>query len=233
MADLLSIQNIGNIGRMIRRSRVAGQFAVFTAGRVPNGWMACQGQTLDVAKYPALFAAIGNAHGGDGVTTFRLPDFRGVTPIVSDSSAGTAVAVLVGIDGPYEVIEQPPVSNDLVLYLRGMIYGAGATVEFHGGTLTTPHAVSDSNGVCEIDANVGDFFMGSAFGAVTWKVKNAKPGKTLHLQITNGASGAQAFWPGIKWANGTQPTFTQYVDGLVFTYNGQFWVGSMAYSGAR
>lgn len=43
----------------------------------PPGWLSCQGQELEVRRFPALFAVIGTVYGGDGVNKFRLPDLRG------------------------------------------------------------------------------------------------------------------------------------------------------------
>lgn len=43
---------------------------------VPVNWMLCNGQTLKIAQYPALFALIGTYYGGDGRTTFCLPNLR-------------------------------------------------------------------------------------------------------------------------------------------------------------
>ena len=43
----------------------------------PRGWMTCNGQLLSVSNYSALFALLGTQYGGDGMTTFGLPDLRG------------------------------------------------------------------------------------------------------------------------------------------------------------
>lgn len=54
--------------------------------RIPMGWMACEGQVLQVAQYTALFSLIGAAYGGNGSTTFALPDLRGAVPVGFDAS---------------------------------------------------------------------------------------------------------------------------------------------------
>jgi microcystin-dependent protein len=55
----------------------------------PKGWAQCDGQLLSIAQNNALFALLGTTFGGDGRTTFGLPDLRGRTPINSgDNSAG-------------------------------------------------------------------------------------------------------------------------------------------------
>ena len=55
----------------------AGSVMMFGGATAPSGWLFLQGQTLNVADYPALFAAIGYTHGGSGAT-FMLPDTRGI-----------------------------------------------------------------------------------------------------------------------------------------------------------
>lgn len=57
------------------------------ADRVPTGWLLCDGRSVTRAMYPALFDAIGTAHGGDG-TNFNLPDYRGRFLRGVDTGAG-------------------------------------------------------------------------------------------------------------------------------------------------
>jgi microcystin-dependent protein len=47
---------------------------------VPQNWVYCNGQTLSISSYQALFALIGTTFGGDGQTTFNAPDLRGRVP---------------------------------------------------------------------------------------------------------------------------------------------------------
>jgi microcystin-dependent protein len=53
-----------------------GTMTVFAGNFAPRAWMFCQGQLLAIAQYDALFALIGTTYGGDGQTTFGLPDLR-------------------------------------------------------------------------------------------------------------------------------------------------------------
>jgi microcystin-dependent protein len=62
-------------------NKMIGQIQLYTGTNVPGGWMLCEGQTLNVASYPALFGVVSNYYGGDGVTTFSLPDLRGRIPV--------------------------------------------------------------------------------------------------------------------------------------------------------
>jgi len=47
----------------------------------PRGWAFCDGQLLPIAQNTQLFSLLGTKYGGDGASTFALPDFRGRTPI--------------------------------------------------------------------------------------------------------------------------------------------------------
>lgn len=54
-----------------------GQIQPFGFNFAPRGWATCDGQLLSIASYTALFSLIGTMYGGDGRTTFALPDLRG------------------------------------------------------------------------------------------------------------------------------------------------------------
>jgi microcystin-dependent protein len=54
-----------------------GELKIFGGNFAPAGWMTCAGQPLPIAEYDALFHLIGTTYGGDGETTFALPDLRG------------------------------------------------------------------------------------------------------------------------------------------------------------
>lgn len=57
-----------------------GQVELFPSDVVPRGWAPCEGQMLPVNENGALFALLGNRFGGDGRTTFALPDLRKTAP---------------------------------------------------------------------------------------------------------------------------------------------------------
>ncbi|MBT8219095.1 MAG: tail fiber protein, partial [Bacteroidia bacterium] len=54
---------------------------MFAGNFAPRGWAFCNGQTLQISQYSALFSLLGTTYGGDGRTTFALPDLRGRVPI--------------------------------------------------------------------------------------------------------------------------------------------------------
>jgi microcystin-dependent protein len=58
-----------------------GEIRMVAFGFAPKGWAACNGQTMQINQNQALFAVLGTTFGGNGQTTFLLPDFRGRAPI--------------------------------------------------------------------------------------------------------------------------------------------------------
>lgn len=58
-----------------------GEIRLFGGNYAPLGWAVCAGQLLPVAQYDALFTLLGTTYGGDGQTTFGLPDLRGRVPV--------------------------------------------------------------------------------------------------------------------------------------------------------
>ncbi len=56
---------------------MVGQIALFAGAYTPRGWKRCDGSTLNIVEYRALFDIIGDTYGGDGLTTFALPNLGG------------------------------------------------------------------------------------------------------------------------------------------------------------
>ncbi len=68
-----------------------GEIRMFGANFAPLGWEFCNGQLLAVSEYEGLFALIGTTYGGDGSSTFALPDLRGRVPVHAGAGAGLSV----------------------------------------------------------------------------------------------------------------------------------------------
>ncbi len=65
-----------------------GEIIMFAGNFAPRGWALCDGQLLPVAQHTALFSLLGTNYGGDGRTTFGLPDLRGRAPIHAGQGPG-------------------------------------------------------------------------------------------------------------------------------------------------
>ena len=67
-----------------------GEIRLFSFNYAPRGWLKCDGTILSIAQNQALFALLGTYYGGDGQTTFALPDLRGRTPVHQGQRLGSS-----------------------------------------------------------------------------------------------------------------------------------------------
>jgi microcystin-dependent protein len=65
-----------------------GEIRVFGFNFAPVGWFFCDGQTLPIQQYTALFSIIGTFYGGNGTTTFALPNFQGRSGVHQGTGTG-------------------------------------------------------------------------------------------------------------------------------------------------
>src|SRR3569623_1872904 len=63
-----------------------GEICCFGFNFAPRGWAQCNGQSMSIAQYSALYSILGTTYGGDGVTTFDLPNLQGRIPMHWGSS---------------------------------------------------------------------------------------------------------------------------------------------------
>ena len=96
-----------------------GSIILFGGNFQPRGWAFCNGQSLQIDQYSALYSLLGTTYGGDGIATFHLPDLRGRVPVhagtgtgLSPRFAGDALGQETITLGPAQV---PPHSHDLVV----------------------------------------------------------------------------------------------------------------------
>jgi microcystin-dependent protein len=73
------------------------EIRMFAGNFAPRGWQSCNGQLLPIAQWTAVFALVGTTYGGDGQTTFGVPDFRGRIAVGAQFSQGPGLpAVQLG-----------------------------------------------------------------------------------------------------------------------------------------
>lgn len=84
-----------------------GQIILFGGSFAIRGWAFCNGQLLSVSQNDALFSLLGTAYGGDGRTTFGLPDLRGRIPIHQGRGPGLSPRNLGSKVGVEDVTLQP------------------------------------------------------------------------------------------------------------------------------
>lgn len=94
-----------------------GMVALLPYNFAPRGWAFCNGQVLSIAQNTALFSLIGTTYGGDGVTTFALPDLRGRVPMSAGQGPGLSnrdLGELSGTETVTLVSSQMPVHTHAV-----------------------------------------------------------------------------------------------------------------------
>jgi microcystin-dependent protein len=80
-----------------------GEVRMFAGNFAPVGWMLCEGQVLAIADYDVLFNLIGTTYGGDGVSTFALPDLRSRVPLGDGAGSGLSTYT-IGQTGGVETV---------------------------------------------------------------------------------------------------------------------------------
>lgn len=79
-----------------------GQIAFVAFTFAPKNWAECNGQIMSIAQNQALFALLGTTYGGDGVTTFALPDMRGKVLVHNGQAIGGPTNYVMGQTGGTE-----------------------------------------------------------------------------------------------------------------------------------
>jgi microcystin-dependent protein len=90
-----------------------GEVRMFAGNFAPAGWMFCEGQLLPISEYETLFNLIGTTYGGDGQSTFALPDLRGRVPLHFGN--GFTLAQTGGVETVTLTVAQIPAHNHPLL----------------------------------------------------------------------------------------------------------------------
>jgi microcystin-dependent protein len=99
-----------------------GEIRAFGFSRTPTGWFPCDGRLLSIADYQVLYTLLGTTFGGDGVTTFGIPDLKGRRPIHWGTMPGGSTYVLGQKSGTEEVTlitQQIPSHNHTMVAVAG------------------------------------------------------------------------------------------------------------------
>jgi microcystin-dependent protein len=131
-----------------------GQIIAVGFNFVPVGWFACNGQLLPISEYEVLYTLIGTTYGGDGQTTFAVPDLRGRSPLSQGTGPGLPTAV-VGQTGGSESVTLT--STQIASHPHALL-AASAT-----GTISEPTTTA----VLAIQSNQAVTMYGAAPGNVT------------------------------------------------------------------
>jgi microcystin-dependent protein len=90
-----------------------GEIRLFAGNFPPRGWAFCDGALIAIAQNDALFALLGTTYGGDGQSTFALPDLRGRVPVHQGSQGGNnyVIGQRAGVESVTLTTSQLPAHN--------------------------------------------------------------------------------------------------------------------------
>jgi microcystin-dependent protein len=114
---------------------ILGLICIFGGNFAPRGWATCQGQTLSIAQNTALFSLLGTIYGGDGVTTFRLPDLQGRVAVGQGQGPGLPPVSLGEIAGTPNVTLT---SAQMPQHVHGSAFTLNIKVSDESGSTNTP-----------------------------------------------------------------------------------------------
>ncbi len=151
-----------------------GEVRLFAGNYAPVDWFLCQGQLLATSSYPVLFSIIGALYGGDGSSTFALPDLRGRTPLGTGSGPGLTTRLLGQREGQESVAlvlpEIPAHSHAATASVKQPVNNTSAATEEPNNAVPGNNGAaayaSDSDGTfldpAQVDVSVGSTGSGLA-----------------------------------------------------------------------
>lgn len=118
-----------------------GEIRCFGFDFAPAGWQSCNGALMPISENETLFQLIGTTYGGDGQSTFAVPDLQGRAPMHWGNGAGgpsTTIAQIQGTENVTLTTNQIPIHNHAIV--SAIVAPGGATEHLANPTLATVNA---------------------------------------------------------------------------------------------
>jgi len=120
-----------------------GEIRMFAGTFAPRGWALCNGQLLSISQHTALFSILGTTYGGNGQTTFALPNLQSRSPVGTGTAAGLS-SIALGEDNGVESVtltisQMPAHSHQVTETGSGSLQVAG----IGSNASTTPSATNN------------------------------------------------------------------------------------------
>jgi microcystin-dependent protein len=134
-----------------------GEIRMFGGNFAPAGWMFCEGQLLPIPENDTLFALIGTTYGGDGQSTFALPDLRGRLPLHQGN--GFVLAETGGVETVTLSVQQIPIHTHAMIASTNVAQDTNPTGkivgQIGGGALPYIQGSTDTNMSAQAVGSVG------------------------------------------------------------------------------
>lgn len=141
-----------------------GEIRIFAGNFPPRGWAFCQGQIMAIAQNTALFSLLGTTYGGNGQTTYALPDLRGRAPVHYG---------------------QLPGGNN---YVQGQVAGTESVTLLANQIPTHSHSLAAGSTGTQASPSGG---LPATTSARDFRYSNAAANATLHAGTVSSGAGAQ------------------------------------------
>jgi microcystin-dependent protein len=156
------------------------EIRIFPFNFAPKGWAFCNGQILPISQNTALFSLLGTTYGGDGKSTFALPDLQGSTPLHPGQGPGLSLYDLGQIGGSESVTL---LESEIPYHTHGM---RAATVDPANVVDVNPEAswgVSQNGGIYQTTPNASMGWQALAQAGGSFPHNNMMPYVTLNFCI--------------------------------------------------
>lgn len=184
-----------------------GSIMTFGFNFNPSGWQLCNGQTIAISQYNALFALLGTVYGGNGTTTFQLPNLQGRMPIGQGSGLGLTQRVIGEAAGTENVSilisNMPSHTHNATFTPSG---SSSVTVKASSAVPTTPAystAPSSTNNVLAASP------AGTAFAAQIWAPSSVVP--DISIAGVSGGSGGGTVTNALNGGNVPAPSMNPFL----------------------
>lgn len=131
-----------------------GEIRMFGGNYAPQGWALCDGRSLPITQYSALYALIGNIYGGDA-TTFKLPDLRGRIPVGQGTGSGISTKTIGEMGGAETVVlnsAQLPQHTHEIMVSNAPGTAASPENAFWAGSTVFQYSTNTPNGQMNAEA---------------------------------------------------------------------------------
>jgi microcystin-dependent protein len=134
-----------------------GEIRMFAGNFAPAGWQFCDGSLLPISEYETLFNLIGTTYGGDGQSTFAMPDLRGRLPIhqgngftLAETGGAETVTLTVSTipshSHPFLASTSPGATTDPTGNVLGAAVGGSAYVQMSPTTALVAQSIGSDGG---------------------------------------------------------------------------------------
>ena len=121
-----------------------GEIIMFAGNFAPRGWALCQGQILSIAQNTALFSILGTTYGGNGQTTFALPDLRGRVPVSQGQGPGLS---------NYSLGQQAGTESTTLTAAQMPAHNHGLSASTTGGQANSANPTNNSLGIGKVPSS--------------------------------------------------------------------------------